>query len=352
MSLHFSHERLELRTRRSFTIARAASVPVRESLWVRVRADDGMEGWGEAATTTKYYGETAATAEAVFPLLVEAAAESAGPDRLELERAEVAMMDAVGGNSAARAGFSAALHDLAGKRLGLPTWKMLGLSPRAPASSFTISIDDIEVMRERVREAASYPILKIKVGTPQDESILQMIREEAPEKVLRVDANTGWTVSEAIRRFPMLEAFDVEFVEQPLHPDDIDGMRELRRRSRIPIAADESCRTSADIPRLAGAVDIINIKLAKCGGLREALRMVHVARAHRLQVMLGCMIESSLGIAAAVQVAPLADYLDLDGAALLADDPFAGPGIGPDGTVHFNDTPGLGVSRKDGDPSR
>ncbi len=350
--MNFDFEIQELRTAHSFAIARAASVPVRRSLRVRTWMDGEVEGLGEAPVTTSYYGETAGTAAAVLPLLAEVASGACGSDGLELEQCEAAMSATIGGNPAARTGISAALHDLAGKRLGVPVWKMWGLSPRAATSSFTIAIDEVDVMRERVHEAAAYPILKIKVGTRQDEAILQMIREEAPTKILRVDANTAWTLSQATRRLPMLEAFDVEFIEQPLHPDDIDGLKELRRRARIPIAADESCRTAADIPRLAGSVDIINIKLAKCGGLREALRMIHVARAHRMDIMLGCMIESTLGIAAAVQLAPLVDYVDLDGAALLADDPFTGPGIGPEGTVRFNSEPGLGVRHRDPERER
>jgi L-alanine-DL-glutamate epimerase-like enolase superfamily enzyme len=201
-------------------------------------------------------------------------------------------------------------------------------------------------MRAKLREAAGYPILKIKVGTPRDEEVLQLIRDEAPGVRLWVDANTAWTARQALARLPLLEEYRVELVEQPLHPSDLEGLRLLHRQTRIPIIADESCMVASDIPRLAGCVDGINIKLAKCGSLREALRMVHTARAHHLQVMLGCMVESTLGIAAAVQVAPLVDYADLDGAALLANDPFNGPGIEPDGRLRFNTTPGLGVSAR------
>ena len=172
-----------------------------------------------------------------------------------------------------------------------------------------------------------------------------MIRDEAPAKVLRVDANTGWSVKQALRAIPMLEEYGVEFVEQPLPPADLEGLRLLRRRSRLPILVDESCRTTHDLPGLVGAVDGINIKLAKCGSLREALRLIHAARAHGLQVMLGCMIESTLGVAAALQLAPLVDYVDLDGAALLANDHFRGPGIEADGRLRFNQEPGLGVAR-------
>jgi L-Ala-D/L-Glu epimerase len=201
-------------------------------------------------------------------------------------------------------------------------------------------------MRERVREAAGYPILKVKVGTPRDEEVLTLIREERPDAILRVDANTGWTVKETLRYLPMLEEYGVEMIEQPLVAGDLEGFRVLRDRSPIPIVADESCRVAADVPRLAGCVDGVNIKLAKCGSLREALKIVHVARAHHLSVMLGCMLETTVGVAAAIQLAPLVDWVDLDGAVLLARDPFAGPGLEPDGRLRFNEEPGLGVRRR------
>src|SRR5690606_25236954 len=156
---------------------------------------------------------------------------------------------------------------------------------------------------------------------------------------------TAWTAKQALAALPMLQEHRVELIEQPLAPADIDGLRLLRERSPIPIIADESCVTLDDIPRLVGAVDGVNLKLSKCGSLREAIRMVHCARAHGLQVMLGCMVESTLGIAAAVQLSPLVDYLDIDGAALLATDPFEGPGLESDGRLRFNTEPGLGVRR-------
>lgn len=336
---------LELRTKHAFNIARAAAPPTRQSVWIRLRDDDGHEGWGEAAATP-YYGETPATVIAVLPSY-RAVLDGAGSDPFALQRIERELAGAVGYNPSARSAISMALHDLVGKRLGVPVWKLWGLDPTAaPASSFTIGMDELEVMREKVREAAGYPILKIKVGTPRDEAIVAMIREEAPQAVLRVDANTAWGVKEAIRACDMLEAYGVEFVEQPLPPADLEGLRLLRRRARLPIVADESCRTSADIPPLVGAVDGVNIKLAKCGGLREAIRIVHAARAHGMKVMIGCMIESTLGIAAAIQLTPLVDYVDLDGAALLAEDPFVGPGMEMDGRLRFNDGAGLGVQSR------
>ncbi len=334
---------LELRTRYAFRIARTTAPPLYRTVWIRLRDAEGFEGWGEAAATA-FYGETADTVTAILPRLTAALAEAAVGDPFALESIERALNHAIGRNPSAKAGLSAALHDLIGKRLNQPVWRLWGLDPAAaPRSSFTIGLDEPEVMRAKVREAAGYPVLKIKLGTDRDEQILRMIREEAPEKMLYVDANTGWTPKQALEGVAMLRDHGVAFVEQPLWKGDFEGLRLLRRRSPLPIIADESCETAADIPRLTGAVDGINIKLAKCGSLREAIRMVHCARAHGMLVMLGCMVESTLGIAAAVQLSPLVDFADLDGAALLANDPFRGPGLDEDGSLRFNHEPGLGV---------
>jgi L-alanine-DL-glutamate epimerase-like enolase superfamily enzyme len=336
---------LELHTKHAFNIARQAAPPAREVVWVRVADDDGVEGWGEASPQP-FYGETADTVRAVLPRLADALQSASRGDAFALEAVDTALHHALAHHGSARVAISAALHDLVGKKLGVPVWKLWGLDPStAPKSSFTIGIDDVEVMRRKVREAAAYDILKIKVGTARDFEILTMIREEAPDKTLRVDANTGWTAKQAIAAMPFLADFGVEFVEQPLPAHDLAGLALLRERSPLPIIADESVENATDVAKLAGVVDGVNIKLAKCGSLREAVRIVHAARAHNMSVMLGCMIESTLGIAAAIQLTPLVDYVDLDGAALLASDPFRGPGLEADGTLRFNTEPGLGVRR-------
>jgi L-alanine-DL-glutamate epimerase-like enolase superfamily enzyme len=337
--LRLSFEVLELRTRHPFTIARGGASGHR-AVWVRLADADGVEGWGEAAPS-RYYGETADTVLAALsviePLLP--------PGPFGLENADAAMLRVLRGDASARVAVSAALHDLAGKRLGAPLWKLWGLDPaRAPRSSFTIGLDAPEVVKAKVREAAPYPILKIKAGTPDDEAILRAVRD-VTDKPLRVDANAGWSVKQALARLPLLEEMGVELLEQPVAPDDLEGLAAVHRAARVPIVADEACRTAADIPRLAGAVDGINIKLAKCGSLREALRMVAVARAHGLTVMVGCMIETSLGITAAAHLAPLADVVDLDGAALLERDPFRGASI-DGGHVTLPAGPGLGVATR------
>jgi L-alanine-DL-glutamate epimerase-like enolase superfamily enzyme len=237
------------------------------------------------------------------------------------------------------------LHDLVGKRLDVPLFRMWGLDPcAAPPSTFTIGLDAPERIGAKVQEAAQYPILKVKLGTDRDLEILRAIRQ-VTDKEIRVDANCGWTVKRALRMLPVLDEFGVTVLEQPLVPHDLDGLAAVTAQADIPVIADESCLTAVDIPPLVGKVDGINIKLAKCGGLREALRMIAVARAHGLMVMVGCMIESSLGITAAAHFTPLVDIVDLDGAALLADDPFTGATI-EQGQVRLPSGPGLGVSRR------
>jgi L-Ala-D/L-Glu epimerase len=342
------HEVLELRTRHAFNIARAAAPPVRRTVWIRALAEDGAEGWGEAAANA-YYGETADTVVALLPLYERALNDAGARDGSgmpALDRAERAVELAAGRNPAARAAISAALHDLAGKRLDVPVWRMWGLDASSlPLSSYTLGIDDDDGMKRKLEEAASYPILKLKVGTPEDRRMLELVRKAAPDRAIRVDANTAWDAKRALALVPLLEELDIELIEQPFRAEDRGAFRLLRERTRIPVIADESCRTTADIPDLVGAVDGINIKLEKCGSLREAVRMVHVARAHHLKVMIGCMMSSTLAMAAAMQVAPLCDWADLDGAALMADDPFSGPHLGPDGRLRLNDEPGLGVTR-------
>jgi L-Ala-D/L-Glu epimerase len=347
--MKLSYEVLELRTTHAFNIARAVGAPVRRNVWVRITDDDGVEGWGEAAANF-YYGETADTVLALLPLYERAlnrSLEETGGE-LVLEAAEHAVWLAAGYNPAARAAVSAALHDLVGKRLGVATWRAWGLdAAAAPVSSYTLGIDEPDVMRRKLEEAESYPILKVKVGTPRDREILQLIRDAAPDKLLRVDANTAWTAKQAIALLPMLEEFGIELIEQPFPAGDLEAFRMLRDRSSIPVIADESCHVAEDVTRLAGCVDGVNIKLEKCGSLREAVRILHVARAHHLQVMIGCMMCSTLAIAAAMQVAPLVDWTDLDGAALMAWDPFDGPRMERDGRLVLSDAPGLGVTRRE-----
>ncbi len=329
-------------TRRPFVIARGSTS---EYTLVRVRVTDGdgVEGWGEAAPS-RFYGETH---ESVCAALARFAPVVEGLRAEHLEDLEWALNRVLRFNGSAKTAVSAAAHDLLGKRLGVPLYRMWGLDPaRAPLSSYTISIAPNEAETiERVKEAAAYPVLKIKLGTDRDAEIIRGVRLAAPDKILRVDANAAWTAKHALEMIELLMDYGVEFVEQPLAPQDIEGLRFVRERSPLPIVADESCVVSSDIPKLVGAVDGINIKLSKCGGLREALRMIATARSHGMLVMMGCMVESSLGITAAAQLSPLLDYADLDGAALICDDPYAGATI-EGGKIRIPDGPGLGVTSR------
>ena len=338
-SLRLAAEVLNLRTRHPFIIARGGQSDYR-TIWVRLTDHDGVEGWGEAAPA-RIYGETTETVLAAL----QAYGEHLPEDAFAIEDIERRWETALRLNPSARGALSAALHDLVGKKLGVPVYGLWGLdAARAPRSTFTIGIDTAEKLRQKVLEAEQYPILKVKLGSDHDLEILQTIRG-LTDKELRVDANTGWTVKQAIRMLPVLEEFGVTVLEQPLPAGDLEGLASVTRASRIPVIADESCLTAADIPPLVGKVDGINIKLAKCGSLREALRMIAIARAHHMMVMVGCMIESSIAITAAAHFTPLVDIVDLDGAALLASDPFAGATI-DGGQVRLPTAPGLGLTRR------
>jgi len=338
--MKLTHEIVSLRTKHAFTIARGGGSEYRVVI-ATITDRDGMTGVGEA-NPSRYYGENPDTVTVVLdqfaPILEKV-------DAWSLDAIESEMNKMWRGNGSAKSAVISALYDLAGKRLGVPLYKMWGLDPAtAPKTSFTIGVAPEEELRRKVQEAAEYPLLKVKLGTPNDEEIIRIVREEAPEKVLRVDANAGWTPKHALDMIALLAEYGVEFVEQPLPPDNIEGLRFVRDRSPLPIIGDESCLIASDIPKLQGVVDGINIKLAKCGGPREALRMVAVARAHDMSVMMGCMIETSVGITTAAHLAPLLDYADLDGAALLAADPYHGATI-QGGVFSIPSGPGLGVTK-------
>ncbi|HEX5577959.1 MAG TPA: dipeptide epimerase [Gemmatimonadaceae bacterium] len=336
--MRLAHEVVGLRTRYPFVIARGGYA-AHENVVVRITDDDGVEGLGEAAPN-RYYGESVATVTAA---LEQFAPVLGSADSWSLEAIDASLSRVLRGNNSAKAAISAALHDIVGKRIGVPVHRLWGLDASdCGESSYTIGIADNDGLRQRVEDAASYPILKVKLGTDRDMEIVRVVRDAAPGKRLRVDANAAWSASHAVRMVDFLADHGVEMVEQPVAQHDIEGFRFVRARSKIPIFADESCLVATDVPRLAGAVDGINLKLAKCGSLREAMRIIHTARAFGMGVMAGCMIESSLGISAVAQLAPLIDHADFDGAALLAEDPFTGATI-HGGRIRLSSKPGLGV---------
>ena len=292
---------------------------------------DGLVGRGEAAPVY-YRGETAATAREFL------ASARIGDDPFALED----NLRSLDGDAAGRSALDAALHDWVGRRLGVPVWRLLGLSRSAPVTSYTLGIDTLDGTRDRARRAAAFRALKVKVGGAEDLARLEAVRAET-DAPLRVDANEGWTLSQARELVPALVELGVELIEQPFPADDLESFRALRELSpRPPVIVDEGCQDLGDVAGVAVYADGINVKLAKSGGLREAVRMVHAARALGLRVMIGCMVESQLGVAPAAQIASLAEWVDLDGHLLLAEEPFRGLQL-EDGCVLPSHGPGLGV---------
>jgi len=262
--------------------------------------------------------------------------------RAALEDAEGLMSAAIGHHGAIKCAIDIALHDLAGKRLGLPVRELIALPGTIPPTDFTLGIDAPAVVADRARRAAGFPALKIKVGGPSDMETLEAVRGVFAGPI-RVDANTGWTPEGALALLPELERLGVELIEQPFPARRLDQLRALQERSPLPIVADESAVTIEDLDALVGVVAGVNVKLAKCGGLGPARRMLERARALGFRTFLGCMEETSIGIAASAAVSPLAEWVDLDGCLLLADDPVTGLEIGPEKRWRLSDRPGLGL---------
>jgi L-Ala-D/L-Glu epimerase len=291
---------------------------------------DGLVGRGEAAPVY-YRGETVATASEYLSSL-----------RLTDDPFALEENLSTPGDAAGRAALDAALHDWVGRRLGVPVWRLLGLPRSAPVTSYTLGIDTLDGTRDRARRAAAFRALKVKVGGAEDLARLEAVRAET-DAPLRVDANEGWTLSQARELVPALVELGVDLIEQPFPAADLESFRALRELSpRPPVIVDEGCQDLGDVAGVAAYADGINIKLAKSGGLREAVRMVHAARALGLRVMIGCMVESQLGVAPAAQIASLAEWVDLDGHLLLAEEPFRGLQL-EDGCVLPSHGPGLGV---------
>ena len=337
--MNIEYSRVTLHLRDPFTIARRAPRTETEVIHVRIGA-----GIGEAAPQP-YYGETVETVEIALARYIEALADL--DDDAPIETVAERMKTTLGGHPSARAAIEAALWDRLGRRLNAPLWRLWGLDPaNVPPTSYTIGLGTTEAMQKKARDATNVSILKVKLGTPDDIGIVRALRE-VTDKPIRVDANTAWSPREAVERCEAFVELGVEFVEQPVKGHDLDGLRFVHERSPLPIIADESVRTSEDILRLAGCVDGINIKLAKCGGLLEAMTMIRLAHALGMRVMLGCMIESSIGIATMLQLAPLADDVDLDGNLLITNDPYEGPRL-VDGVHVLTEAPGNGTRFRTG----
>jgi L-alanine-DL-glutamate epimerase-like enolase superfamily enzyme len=328
---------VRLRLAETFVIARERQ-DWAELVQVELR-HDGVVGHGEGAPIERY-GESAASALA----FVEGHGGLLGDDPFALEEIGRRLAE-VPGEQAAKAALDAALHDLQGRLLGVPVWRLLGLPRTGPPTSWTIWLGDPDEMARRAERAARdgrFRRLKLKLGGADG---LDVERVHSVRSVthlpLQVDVNEWWSLDEAFEALPRLAGLGVQYVEQPLRAGD-DGGSQLRGRSPLPIYVDEDCHTLEDMARCAEIAHGVTVKLAKAGGIREATRMAHAARALGLGVMLGCMIESGLGIAAGCCVAPLCDHVDLDGNLLLAEDPR--PGVELVAGVQVPpDAPGLGV---------
>lgn len=346
MSLHLTAETLHLSLRDPFRIARSDEAAAGHATTVIVELRDdrypGIVGVGEGFPDA-YYGETPATMDVVMPMLVGSIGEP-DPSEAGLVAAELAMDAVIRGHGAAKCAIDIALHDLVGQVVGAPVHVLRGLSADIPPTDFTIGIDEPAVVAERASRAAAFPALKIKVGGPSDLATLEAVRAVFAGPI-RVDANTGWSPDDAVALLPHLERLGVELIEQPFPARRLDQLRWLQERSSLPIVADESCIFPEDLDALVGVVDGVNVKLAKCGGIGPAKRMLERARELGFRSFLGCMEETQVGIAASAVVASLAEWVDLDGCLLLADDPFEGLELGPDHRWRLSSAPGLGLSR-------
>jgi len=330
-------EIVRLKLRHTWTTVMSSS-DFRDTLHVTYRRD-GITGHGEGAPIVRY-NENAQSAKDAF--------ESVKSDLLAGDPAQFSKLLAttfskVQGQFAAKAAIDIAVMDWVGQKLGVPLYRYFGLDPAdTPVTTFSIGIDNPAATRAKVEEAAQYPVLKIKVGLDSDEATIQAVRA-VTKKPFRVDANEGWKdKEEAVRKINWLETQGVEFVEQPMPAHMIEETRWVRSRVHVPLMADESCTHASEIPKLLNAFDGVNIKLDKSGGVLEAYRMIQIARSLGLKVMLGCMISSSVSVTAAAHLSPLADYADLDGNLLIANDPYRGVEV-KNGKLMLPDRPGLGL---------
>jgi L-alanine-DL-glutamate epimerase-like enolase superfamily enzyme len=297
--------------------------------------EDGFTGRGEAAPTA-YYGQDAESARAALEAVTL-------EDLWDIEGTLNANATLP---SSALAALDAALHDLAAKRLGIPVYQLLGLARPEPVTAYTLGIADRETTSESAREFQGMPVFKMKVGDMEDIETVRAVAEVS-EAEIWVDANEAFSPDDAPEVVRELKDIGVAMIEQPVPASaGPDALRRWTEEARpIPVIADESSITARDVPALSGCVTGVNVKLAKCGGIRRALELIHTARAHGMMVMLGCMVETSLGIAAAAQISGLVDFVDLDGPLLLAEDPYSGLDF-EQGRILLTEEPGLGVEPK------
>ena len=335
--MNLTLHRFDLPCRRPFTTSHGTTT-VQQTLIVEVE-QGGVHGYGEAPECP-YYGAATEGMTAVLERarpLIESSTLDDPADFWE------AMHGPLRSATFPQCALDVAAHDLWGKLLRQPVWKLWGLSLEGlPPSDYTIGMDTIDAMVKKMREFPGFPVYKIKLGTPDDLAIVRALRGHT-DAIFRVDANGAWGVDEAIRNAAGLKELGVEFIEQPLRCDNWDGMKRLYCESVLPLVADESCRTAPDVDRCAGYFHGINIKLVKCGGLTPAKRMIARARELGLKVMVGCFTESTVGISAIAQLLPLVDYADMDGALLLAEDVATGVAVDR-GRMVYPQEDGCGVT--------
>lgn len=363
MSLRVSAEAVDLETAVPFGIARWTRTCF-ENYVVTLTAPGGVSGSGEAAPNRRY-GEDRAGGLALLERLAPAIADLDGPaaaeslcDELAFDAEAAALDDGWPGASGSgvlpwpglRAGLSAAAWDLAGKQTGEPVWRMLGLERPSAVTSYTVAIGEPNEMIARARAARAFGTLKVKLGFDGDLDVARALARELPETRFRFDANEGWDRERAARSLEALAALGAELVEQPLPAAATADQLWLHERAAVPLFADEAVLTLADLETVGELYDGVVVKLAKAGGIAHAFSLISACRGRGLQVLLGCMVESSLGIAAALQLAGLADHVDLDGALLLAHDPYRGVNVEGD-RLTAADAPGLGVRRVVAEPA-
>lgn len=335
-------KKITLRLRSPFGVSYGTS-ETRDAFRVRCGED---EGWGEG-TIPPYYG---IPPEAMTAYWDDASLRGRRfPDEVE----EISGWLGSGGPAPARCGLSLALHDRIGRRNGLPLYRLLDIPAPSPlATSYTIGLDTPEAMARLAREAGAFAILKIKLGADDDLPRFMAVREARPDAEILVDANAGWTRERAVENVRFMQDQGLVLVEQPVAKEDLDGLGWVQSRVNVPVVADESLQRLADVGRLAAAgVQAVNVKLMKIGGPDEALTVIRHARKLGLRIMLGCMIETSLGVTAMAHFAGLAEWLDLDAPMLIGNDPFQGVTYDAAGRISVPDRPGIGVILRDPQPS-
>jgi L-alanine-DL-glutamate epimerase-like enolase superfamily enzyme len=326
-----------LKLHNPFRVSYGASV-TRPAHWLRLEED---QGWGEG-TIPPYYGVRTEDMTALW----QAAALS--PEPFPDDPEEISSWVGENGPAPARAALDLALHDRIGKIAGKPLYELLGLpKPEPMVTSFTIGIDTPQAMADAAAAVPEFPVIKIKLGSEDDVACLAAVRHARPDAKLRIDANAAWTAEEAIAQLQHMLPFDLEMVEQPVARDDFSGMAAVQAACDVPVVADESVQTIEDVEKLAaGGVQGINLKLMKIGGLAPTLELLRRGRSLGLRIMLGCMMETSIGVTAMAHLAGAADWLDLDAPLLIANDPFDGIIIDRQASLQLPQRPGIGVIQR------